>query len=111
MAPADTLKILIEIEQILEQRKKADPQTSYTASLYQGGHSACADKIQEEANELIDAALGDDPQHTVNEAADLLFHIQVLLSSKGISITAVCDELKRRFGTSGHEEKRQRNSD
>ena len=100
--------ILARLERILEARKKAGAEDSYVASLYQGGHPAIARKITEEAAELVEAAAGDDRRHTVHEAADLLFHCQVMLAHKGIAISEVLDELARRLGTSGHAEKRRR---
>ncbi len=100
--------VLLRLENILKQRKQASAETSYVASLYQGEHPAMAEKITEEAAELIEAALSDDKAHTVREAADLLFHCQVLLAYKGISINAVLNELERRIGVSGHDEKRRR---
>ena len=100
--------VLFRLEKILEQRKQADAKDSYVASLYQGEHPAMADKITEEAAELIEAALDDDRAHTIHELADLLFHCQVLLAYKGISIGEVLGELEKRMGTSGHDEKRRR---
>lgn len=101
--------VLLRLENILKQRKRDSAQNSYVASLYQGEYPAMAEKISEEAAEFIEAALSDDNAHTVREAADLLFHCQVLLAYKGISIGAVLDELESRMGISGHDEKRRRN--
>ena len=100
--------ILEKIDQVLAERKHADAKRSYVASLYQKGTAAIAGKIREEAEETIEAAYQDDDQHLVHEVADLLFHCQMLLAHRGIAIAGVLKELERRFGVSGHEEKKRR---
>lgn len=95
----------------LHHRVSALPQGSYTTKLLQGGIPKIAEKILEEANEVIEAAgeAGDDGvQHTVCEACDVLFHLWVLLASRGISVDDLRRELERREGVSGLEEKRRR---
>ncbi len=105
MKTADTLHKLTEI---LEQRKQADVEKSYVASLYNEGLEKILDKISEEANETLSAARGEDLQHLVHEVADLWFHCMVLLAHKNTSYETVLEELNGRFGISGLEEKAQR---
>ena len=102
------LDILNKIAAVLQQRKQAQPESSYVASLYHGGDSKILAKIDEEAKEVLDAAKGNDPQHLVAEIADLWFHCMVLLADRNINVNDVCAELDARFGISGHEEKAQR---
>ena len=100
--------ILKQLDQVLQARKAASPADSYVASLYDKGTEGIADKILEEAQELIEAGIGEDNAHIVHEAADLWFHCLVLLAYKNIDSTLVLDELVKRFGISGHQEKRNR---
>lgn len=90
---------------VLLSRKGADPAGSYVASLYAKGMPGIADKVREEATELIEAGEGKDDLEVVKEFADLLFHAMVLLGHRGIDLDQVFTELGRRFGTSGHVEK------
>ena len=93
---------------VIEKRKIDMPEGSYTASLFAGGIDAIGGKVIEEAKELIEAAAqsaNDGGQHIVHEAADLLFHMLVLLSNSSIPLSRVEDELQRRFGVSGLTEK------
>ena len=105
----DDSDILKYLERVLHERKSALPADSYVASLYDGGEQRIVDKILEEAEELAAAGSGEDKAHIVHEAADLWFHCLVLLAYKNIDSSAVLDELAKRFGTSGHEEKKNRN--
>ncbi|MEJ2345938.1 MAG: phosphoribosyl-ATP diphosphatase [Gammaproteobacteria bacterium] len=100
--------ILKRLAQVLEQRKQADPQSSYVASLYAKGLDAILKKIGEEATETVLAAKGGDRDQIVYETADLWFHTLVLLSASGLGPDDVLAELDRRFGLSGIEEKKQR---
>ncbi|WP_455196877.1 phosphoribosyl-ATP diphosphatase [Kaarinaea lacus] len=102
MASSD---ILAELANILEQRKSADADSSYVASLYSKGLDKILKKIGEEAGETIIAAKNGDTEQIVYETADLWFHTLVLLAHQGLGPDAVLAELQRRFGTSGHEEK------
>lgn len=102
MASSD---ILVELANILEQRKSADADSSYVASLYSKGLDKILKKIGEEAGETIIAAKNGDTEQIVYETADLWFHTLVLLAHQGLGPDAVLAELQRRFGTSGHEEK------
>ncbi|MEW6776784.1 MAG: bifunctional phosphoribosyl-AMP cyclohydrolase/phosphoribosyl-ATP diphosphatase HisIE [Bdellovibrionota bacterium] len=101
-------RVLDELLKVLEGRKKADPKESYVASLYAGGLPKILAKVREEAGEFEEAAQKKEDLEVVKEFSDLLFHSLVLLAHKDIPMTAVYGELARRFGTSGHEEKRQR---
>ena len=89
----------------IRDRRGADPGSSYVASLFAKGRPKIAQKLGEEAVETVIAAMGDDPQAIVPEAADLLFHLCVLLADAGLSLDDVRAELARREGVSGHAEK------
>lgn len=93
---------------VLEERKGADPERSYVASLYAKGQEAILKKIGEEAIEVILAASEQDRDKIVYEVADLWFHTLVLLSYRGVSPEEILSELERRFGLSGLEEKARR---
>lgn len=95
----------------LHQRVSVLPEGSYTTKLLQGGIPKIGSKILEEANEVIEAAgeSGEEgTQHTIREACDVIFHLWVLLASRGITVDSLRRELERREGVSGLEEKRQR---
>ena len=92
----------------LEQRKQADPESSYVAGLYHKGLDAILKKIGEEATETVMAAKDGQADKIVYEVADLWFHCLVLLAHEGIDPQQVLNELDRRFGTSGIEEKASR---
>ncbi len=96
---------LFRLAEVLEERKRADPGSSYVASLYSKGLDAILKKIGEEATETVMAAKEGDAGKIVYEVADLWFHTLVLLASEGLAPGAVLDELERRFGLSGLEEK------
>ncbi|MEW6445694.1 MAG: phosphoribosyl-ATP diphosphatase [Pseudomonadota bacterium] len=100
--------ILGELHTVLEARKHAAPETSYVASLYAKGRPTIAKKVGEEAAETIIAAIQGDRDALVYETADLWFHSMVLLAEADLHPQAVLDELARRFGLSGHEEKASR---
>lgn len=100
--------VLEQLETVLEQRKSAAVDTSYVASLHAKGLDAILKKIGEEATETVLAAKNGDAEHIIYETADLWFHSMVMLSHMGISHRQVLDELQRRFGLSGLEEKAQR---
>ncbi len=100
--------ILFRLEATLHARKSAAPGSSYVASLYAKGLDAVLKKVGEEATEAILAAKGDDPGHLTREAADLLFHMLVMLAAKDIPLSDVLAELGRREGTSGIDEKNAR---
>ncbi|MGQ9831111.1 MAG: phosphoribosyl-ATP diphosphatase [Thermochromatium sp.] len=100
--------VLDRLAEVLESRKGADPKTSYVASLYAKGLDAILKKIGEEATETVIAAKDGVPDQLVYEIADLWFHTLVLLAQQGLRPSRVLDELSRRFGLSGLEEKASR---
>lgn len=101
-------EILDKLAVVLEERKQADPESSYVAKLYDKGLDAILKKIGEEATETVMAAKDGDVDKIVYETADLWFHTLVLLAAKGVGPKEVLAELDRRFGLSGLEEKAQR---
>ncbi len=101
----DTLNRLAEL---LEQRKNADPQSSYVAKLYAKGLDSILKKVGEEATETIIAAKNGDKEHLIYETADLWFHTLVMLAQVGLKPQDVLDELARREGLSGIVEKASR---
>ena len=102
---SDTLDRLAAV---LEQRKGADPDSSYVARLYGKGLDAILKKIGEEATETVMAAKDGDKDKIVYETADLWFHSLVLLAQQGLGPGDVLAELDRRFGLSGLDEKARR---
>lgn len=103
-------EILQQLARVLEERKHADPESSYVAKLYSKGLDAILKKIGEEATETVMAAKDGNLQQIVYEIADLWFHTLVLLAQQGASPDAVLAELARRFGLSGLEEKASRSA-
>lgn len=104
----NTNTILKKLSETLEARKKDDPSKSYTASLYRDGLEAILKKVNEEAFETIIAARQGDNKELVHEVADLWFHTLVLMAHKNLSAEDILNELSRREGTSGIEEKESR---
>lgn len=100
--------VLEELTRVLEERKSADPESSYVARLYSKGLDAILKKIGEEATETVMAAKDGDDERLVCEVADLWFHSLVLLAHQGLGPGQVLAELERRFGLSGIEEKAHR---
>jgi phosphoribosyl-ATP pyrophosphohydrolase len=107
MANSDTLA---RLEATIAARRAADPDSSYVARLNARGLNKIAQKLGEEASETIIAALVEDRAALVGEAADLMFHLMVLLSAKDIPLADVLAELDRREGVSGIAEKASRTS-
>jgi len=101
--------LLQRLAEILEQRKGAEPETSYVASLYAKGLDTILKKVGEEATETVIAAKNGDAEQLIYETADLWFHTLVLLAHQNLGPELVLKELERRFGLSGIEEKAQRN--
>ena len=97
--------ILAELAQVLEQRKQADADSSYVAGLYHKGLDTILKKIGEEATETVIAAKDGDKQQIVYEMADLWFHCMILLAQQDLHPDQVLQELQRRFGLSGLDEK------
>lgn len=97
--------VLHRLERAIAARRDADPAASYVAQLHQRGLATIARKLGEEAVETVVAALSDGREELVGEAADLLFHLLVLLSAKSIALDEVLAELARRESVSGLDEK------
>jgi len=87
---AQNIFFLQELTSLISQRKKEMPEESYTTSLFESGVSRMAQKVGEEGVELSLAAVKDDREEILNEAADLLFHMMVLLEEKDLSIDDIC---------------------
>ena len=100
--------ILDRLSELLEQRKSADPTTSYVAKLYAKGMDSILKKIGEEATETIIAAKDNDKQQIIYETADLWFHTLIMLAKADLKPQDVLDELARREGLSGIAEKESR---
>lgn len=103
--------ILARLMAVLEDRKAKRPEKSYTTQLFEGGIQRIGAKVREEANELVEAAR--EPQNVghpavIHEAADLIYHLFVLLAFCDVTLPEVEAELARRFGISGLEEKASR---
>ena len=94
--------------QVIEARRGADPESSYTARLFARGRAKIAQKLGEEAIETVIEGVADNAAALVGESADLLFHLLVLWAAAGVSPADVAAELNRRESTSGLEEKRAR---
>lgn len=108
--PADG-RILDHLNAVVRDRQGGDPATSYTARLFARGSGKIAQKLGEEASEVIVAALSEGADAVVNESADLLYHLSVLWADQGVAPDRVWAELARRFGTSGLDEKAARPSE
>jgi phosphoribosyl-ATP pyrophosphohydrolase len=93
---------------VIQSRRGADSEGSYTARLFARGRTKIAQKLGEEAVETVIEGVGDNPAALVGESADLLYHLLVLWAAAGVSPAEVAAELTRREGTSGIAEKRAR---
>ena len=102
-------KILERLDATIQINIAESPDNSYTAKLFKKGPEKCAEKFGEEAIELIVASVKKKKKEIIGEAADVLYHMCVLLRSKNISLQDVLSELVSREGVSGLEEKRKRN--
>ncbi len=96
---------LEELEQIVAARADASADESWTAKLLAKGPEKCAEKFGEESIEAIIEAIKGDRERLTSEAADVLFHLLVMLQSRGVALDEVLAELDRRQGTSGIAEK------
>ena len=103
-------QILEKLDSTIKRRITEAPINSHTAKLFKKGPEKCAEKFGEEAIELIVASVKNKKKEIIGEAADVLYHMCVLLRSKNISIQEVLAELASREGVSGIEEKRKRES-
>lgn len=99
------MTVLEQLAATIEARKGADPDTSWTAKLLAKGPDKCAEKFGEEAVEAIIAAVKNDKANLTCEAADVLYHLLVMLASRDVDLADVLAELERREGVSGIEEK------
>ena len=97
--------ILLRLMAVLQSRKDADPDSSYVAGLYARGLDSILKKIGEESTETIIAAKSGDKEQIIYETADLWFHCLVMLAQQNIDARLVLEELERRFGVSGIDEK------
>ena len=107
------MSVLDELTQILAQRKAGDPEASYVALLHAKGLNKILEKVGEEATEVILAAKdaqdnASGKEEVVKETADLWFHTMVMLSELNLTPQQVLDELAKRLGISGHDEKASR---
>jgi len=99
------MSILHDLAATIEARRTVDPDSSWTAKLFAKGPEKCAEKFGEEAIEAIIAAVRNDRDNLTYEAADVLYHLLVLLAARDIPLDDVLGELQRRQGTSGIAEK------
>jgi len=100
--------VLTELAATIAARKGDAAETSYTASLFAKGPAKCAEKFGEEAIEAIIAAAQGDREGLTNEAADVMYHLLVMLEARDVEFQDVLKELNRRQGVSGHAEKASR---
>jgi phosphoribosyl-ATP pyrophosphohydrolase len=105
-----TEDVLQQLAAVIRARRNDSASKSYTRELLDGGVERCAKKLGEEAVETVIAALGSDARTLTREAADLVYHLLVLLECRDLTLDDVLAELDRRMGTSGLEEKAQRKS-
>ncbi|PLY07364.1 MAG: bifunctional phosphoribosyl-AMP cyclohydrolase/phosphoribosyl-ATP pyrophosphatase [Arcobacter sp.] len=103
-----TYGVIDTLYHIIESRKNDDPKTSYTAKLLKGKQNSMLKKVVEEAGEFSFAVKDNDEEEIIYEAADLMYHCLVAMSSKNINPDRVKQELARRFGISGIDEKNSR---
>ncbi len=99
------MSALSRLAATVEARRGADPESSWTAKLLAKGPEKCAEKFGEEAVEAIIEAVKGDRARLVSEAADVLYHLVVMLAARGVTLAEVEAELERREGTSGIAEK------
>jgi phosphoribosyl-ATP pyrophosphohydrolase len=102
---------LHDLAATIDARAASGGEASYTRKLLDKGAAHCAKKLGEEAVETVIAAVENDREHLVAESADLLFHLLVLLKSRGVTLDDVEAALEKRTGMSGLEEKASRKHD
>jgi phosphoribosyl-ATP pyrophosphohydrolase len=102
---------LKRLENTIKERRVGDPALSYVAKLTAAGRAKMAQKLGEEAVETVIAAIGGDAKAVIDEAADLMFHLGVLLADMDLSFDDVMAELDRREGISGIDEKASRKAE
>ncbi len=103
-----TADVLTQLATTIHARRAADAGASYTKQLLDAGPEKCARKFGEEAIETVIAGVSGSNEHLIAEAADVLFHLLVLLEARGIPFSNVSQVLESRMGTSGLVEKAQR---
>ena len=96
---------LEDLADIVSRRADADATGSYTRSLLEKGVARCAKKFGEEATEAVIAAVAEDDAALTAEAADVLYHLLVMLKARNVPLAHVMAELEKRTARSGHEEK------
>ena len=99
---------LTELYKIIKKRRKSDPKSSYVAKLFHKGRGKISQKVGEEAVEVVIEAISGKRKGVIAESADLMFHLLVLWAEMGVSPKDVVEELVKRKGTSGLEEKENR---
>jgi phosphoribosyl-ATP pyrophosphohydrolase len=100
--------LLTDLEKRVAERARARAEHSYTRALLDAGVEKCAKKLGEEALETSLAAVGDSKKRVISEAADLLYHLLIVLKARGVKLADVEAELGRRTVQSGHAEKASR---
>ncbi len=93
---------LLSLQRFIEKRKKELPEGSYTTSLFKDGCHRMAQKVGEEALEAVIEAVADNNERLIYEASDMLYHLIVLLTSKGLSIEDIAQELQVRHDPQWH---------
>ena len=102
------MSALERLAAVIADRVGADPETSWTARLLARGPEKCAEKFGEEAIEAIIEAVRGDRERLTSEAADVMYHLLVMLAARGVTLDDVLAELQRREGVSGVAEKTRR---
>lgn len=102
------MTVLEQLEATISDRKSADPDSSWTATLLSEGPEKCAEKFGEEAIEAVIEAVKGDRTRLAEEAADVLYHLLVMLASRDVTLSEVFARLEARSGQSGHDEKASR---
>lgn len=105
MTPSDRARPLDRLAATVESRKSADPESSWTARLLAKGPEKCAEKFGEEAIEAIIEATRGDRKRLTSEAADVVYHLLVMLAARDLTLADIETELERREGMSGLTEK------
>ncbi|MFV0360299.1 phosphoribosyl-ATP diphosphatase [Tropicimonas sp.] len=102
------MDVLHRLARTIDERKGADPESSWTAKLLASGPEKCAEKFGEEAVEAIIEAVKGDRAHLISEAADVLYHLLVMCAAREVTLAEIDAELARREGRSGIAEKASR---
>ncbi len=100
--------VLLQLAETIKARREAASDSSYTRQLLDGGPARCGKKLGEEAVETVIAAMSESDEALKNEAADLLYHLLVLLECRGVAVSDVLSVLEGRVGVSGLKEKAER---